>query len=474
MKLSKLFLSSTTALGLSLTAVLADGNTATVDQGGNANSAFVDQDRGADGSAGAGTDQTATIDQDGDDNETDVIQEGDTNTTEVTQAGDRNRSDNTSTGARNTVTVDQGPETVNTWFGPILFGGNDNESDVAIAGDDNDVNVTQIRDGNESEVDVEGGDNDIDVTQDDSQFGDGNTSTVQIDGAGAFGGDNGSNNEVTVNQDGDNDSEVSIFGDDNDVDVDQRGRNTLTIDISGVFEGDDNTVNVDQNAGFGNDADIGIIGDGNTLNIDQAGNNTATVDIDGNGYFWGYVIPGEGDGNTVTIDQFGQNGATAGITGDNNTLDIDQDGFNTADVQLNGGVSGSLESDNNRIAVDQFGENSVTVSLWGDDNNSGSAGNDGNGVFSGDAMTVAGLDGRIAPGNLTQVGWRNSVTLNVGEPGADSDNNLFSVLQDGYDNTVTGAIRGGSGNEVAVSQVGSGHVTTFTQVGNANNLGVSQ
>ncbi|WP_412504380.1 beta strand repeat-containing protein [Roseovarius sp. SYSU LYC5161] len=599
MTFSKVFLTSTTALGLSMAAAYADDNEAFLDQTGADNTALINQDLGADGSVGGGANQVATVDQDGDDNETDVLQQGDGNTatvtqvgddndTNVTQQGDGNRADNLSVGDSNTVTVSQEPETViipavqipNPLFPSVgpeflvntpettqLLGGDDNESDVTIDGDDNTVDVTQIRDANDSNVEIEGNTNDVDVVQDDSAAGDGNTSTVVIDDRFNRGDDN----IVSIDQDGDNESAVDIHGDDNivgvtqtglgnesDVDIEgdrndvnvaqdtialgndsvvdvitgddnqvdilQTGDNSSVLQILGngnLFEadqdgvgnsstagilgsgndafidqdgdnnssglqiggvlpgGDDNFVTVDQaSLALGNASGIVILGNANKVDVDQDGNNTASVRIDGSGLFLSFVSPGEGDTNSVTIDQIGQNTAAVGITGDTNDVSVTQSGFNSANVQLNGNFIGSLESDNNLLVIDQsggaLGQNTLTVSLWGDDNNSASAGNNGDGTFFGDAATVATLDGRLAPGTLTQDGSDNSILLNVGASGTESDDNLFSFLQDGNGNSITGTITSGFGNEVAVAQVGNGSSTTFSQIGSFNNLGVSQ
>lgn len=238
MQLAKLVLTSTTALGLSMATAGADDNETTVTQDGTENTALVDQDRGADGSAGGGTNQTATVDQNGNENETDVLQQGDgnattvsqvgnSNETTVTQQGDSNRADNSSTGARNIVTVDQAPETVviPTFTGFITFfvGGEGNESDVTVEGDENTVDVNQIRNSNDSDVDIDGSDNDVDVAQDASSLGDGNSSIVAITGLFGFGDDN----KVIVDQEGDSTSDVDISGDRNSVDVMQNGGERL-------------------------------------------------------------------------------------------------------------------------------------------------------------------------------------------------------------------------------------------------------
>lgn len=480
MTLTKLAILSTTALTLSLSAAMADGNDSSVTQDGADNSALVNQDLGADGSADGGANQTATVDQDGDDNTADVLQQGDGNNTTVTQDGDDNRADNRSVGDSNTVTVSQGPETVvippitipnPLPFGPPVFvinpgstnlvGGNDNESDVTVDGDGNTVDVTQIRDGNASDVSVEGDSNDVDVTQDDAPIVSGNSSTVAIR--------NGDANIVRIDQDGENASGVEIVGDDNDVDVEQSGSNASEVDILGA----DNDVDVAQDGisgiGVDNNSDVMILGDVNEVGVAQFGaNNLSMVDI-------------IGGSNNVVIDQVSLlvrgSDSDVGITGNDNDVSVMQSGNNSADVQLNGGVSGSLDSDNNLLVIDQsggtFGENTITVGLWGDDNNRSTGGNNGNG-FSGDAATFAALDGRLVPGTLTQSGSGNSILLEVGSSGTEADDNLFSFLQDGNRNSITGSIASGFGNEVAVVQVGSDSSTSFSQTGNYNNLGVSQ
>lgn len=272
--------------------------------------------------------------------------------------------------------------------------------------------------------------------------------------------------------------------------------------LAGVDAGNDNTVSLSQ-IGFGNESDVDILGkdnivtvdqasialgnvstigitkaDRNAIDVDQVGNNSASASIDGASSLFGVLLQSQGADNSVTIDQFGQNTADVGITGDDNDVSVTQSGFNSADVQLNGGAPGSVESDNNLLVIDQSGglggQNTLTVDLWGDDNNRATAGNNGDGTFSGDAAAVAVLDGRLAPGTLTQNGSNNSILLDVGASGTEADDNLFSFLQDGSGNTITGTITSGFGNEVAVSQVGNGSSTMFTQNGNYNNLGVSQ
>ena len=74
MKLSKLLLTSTTALGLSLTAAMADDNETYLDQNGNDNDALIEQtgsnaNAGSDGSGNSPGDMV----QNGNENEIDIF-----------------------------------------------------------------------------------------------------------------------------------------------------------------------------------------------------------------------------------------------------------------------------------------------------------------------------------------------------------------------------------------------------------------
>ncbi|MFP4045080.1 MAG: hypothetical protein ACLFTP_11030, partial [Rhodosalinus sp.] len=115
--------------------------------------------------------------------------------------------------------------------------------------------------------------------------------------------------------------------------------------------------------------------------------------------------------------------------------------------------------------------NDMEVSIFGDDNNRDS--------FTGGALVAAkaatGYQTPLQPGELTQQGQNNSMTLTIGFDGGanESDDNLFAASQFGNSNELTGTIDGNY-NQAVVVQTGNSQVASFSQTGTGNNAAITQ
>lgn len=102
--------------------------------------------------------------------------------------------------------------------------------------------------------------------------------------------------------------------------------------------------------------------------------------------------------------------------------------------------------------------NRISVTISGD-------GNGGWGQTWDRPLFGAGLP---APGLLQQIGWNNSISLDVS-----GTENLFSIVQAGSGNLASGQISG-IGNAAAITQQGQGNTAHFSQAGSGNALSISQ
>jgi hypothetical protein len=234
----------------------------------------------------------------------------------------------------------------------------------------------------------------------------------------------GSNNNTMFSQSGDaNDLGVAIYGDDNG-----RGGFRTNSAAAGL-----NLTNGDvTQSGGGNMASV-TIGDGTTA---SSSNNYAAKQTGGNNQLT-LAMAGGGE-NNIAVKQNGDDVATVKVTGGRNVIGAQQ---------LGGGTS------------------TLTVTLFGSSNNWA-------GGFSGDAAGV----GLTTPGAIYQNGDGSVITLNVGvDAGNPSNSNLFAFKQTGGDdNVISGTIKGGDGNQVAVLQNGTNNYSSFLQNGSGNNIGVKQ
>lgn len=493
MRFSKLLLTSTTALGLSMTAVFADNNVSSLSQAGTDNDARIVQS-GSSNYAGTdnGNNASESVLQTGNNNNLDITQSGDGNQTGVDgastkvasvfrQSGDNNDMELTQSGDGNNVrdviqnAVDPAADTNNgvieqssngntiISFSQIFRGaGAANNADVLqTAGDSNRANfIAQRGFNNNLTIEQTGSTNliknakQLGIGLGPASNGSGNTGQIVMSG------DNNGRGALTDDYSGataaeasnflqggmDNSATLDFAGNDNDFGVTQNGERNQANGI--IVTGDFNSVGVGQ---IGNDNRIAlttVTGNDNSIGFNQNGNNNfGSADI-------------TGDSNSARIAQIGD---------DNNTTLWVSTSFNTAMLDVTG---------NNNVlnAQQRFGgNNAMTVDVYGSNNNNISP----TSFFTGDALSARNdANGATSlvfgRGSLWQHGANNEITLSVGALGADSDNNLFAVLQQGSDNAVNGSISGGGNNQAAVAQLGSSNVVTFSQMGSFNNLGVTQ
>ncbi|WP_141101987.1 hypothetical protein [Oceanicola sp. 22II-s10i] len=402
-----------------------------------------------------GNDNFSDISQTGDENIGwfNVIM-GDGNTLGTIQSGDANHSSTqVYFGDRNDVTVLQGPMVVG-----IPLGGDQNRSEVYVEGNDNLIFLEQTGNQHQSGIGIHTGSDNVVTVLQTGLLGTGNNSLVTIGGPAV---PNSDGNEVEITQTSSNTSTVRIDGGANRVTVDQVIQSTSEVGILGAGGGNDNAVSVSQE-GF-NDSIVSVRGDSNLITVDQTGLggllslNTSGVTIAG-------ALGGDGMGNDVDVTQDGVNASTVDITGDTNIVTVDQIGGNIATVAILGQVGGN----GNLLNIGQTGAlNLTTVEIHGSDNN-------GAGFTGGGTADVVATNNALTPGDIFQSGTGNEIELWVGDGAGDSDANAFAFRQSGSLNRISGTIRGGAGNEVAVAQIGSNNLTTFQQIGSFNVLGVNQ
>jgi hypothetical protein len=226
-------------------------------------------------------------------------------------------------------------------------------------------------------------------------------------------------------------------------------------ETSTIRQGRFNPTGLDQLGDIGNKIVLEVSGDDNQFGLTQLGrlNTVGTIAISGSRNQLGtYQSSIGGLGNAISL---------AAVGGSDNDIGIRQVGSdNLAGVDVSG--------DFNQFGLAQTGDaNDATVTISGNDN--------GGGSFTAltPAASVAGgrLSGfveQISPSGTSLVN-QNSVSLTIS-----TNDNQFSLYQNGEANTIDGTIDTGNANQVAVAQVGNGNTSVFTQSGGGNNLGISQ
>ncbi|MEI5682698.1 MULTISPECIES: beta strand repeat-containing protein [unclassified Mesorhizobium] len=380
---------------------------------------------------------------DGSANQVAISQEGDGNSAKLEILGDSNLFGVAQTGVWNEALA--------------RASGNANELALSQIGN---ANLGEVLIGNRSSGNSDG--NAVVLNQDSlASFGnvgeiyvDGNANTISLDQLSA----NGSNYGT-----------VDVFGDENDVAVDQDGSNTGEVFVTGNL----NVASLEQDGDI-NSALVDILGDSNEVDIDQSGDwNDAVARANGNanevmlsqiGAVNTGLVDIVGDQNGIAIEQDGEiNSALVDILGDGNQFVIDQSGdWNDAVAQATG--------NDNKALIDQIGSlNTVSMTFQGDSN--------GSGILTGAAgLLVSTSGGQLVAGRALQDSSSalsgNSLTYDVV-----GNLNQFAFAQIGGGNSITGLVGNAgasNGNQAAVLQNGSNNVTSFTQNGSSNNLSVSQ
>ncbi|TMM50816.1 hypothetical protein FDT80_16290 [Sulfitobacter sabulilitoris] len=475
MKLIKIALASTTALGLSMTAAHAQSNDAYLSQTGTGNNALVTQS-GANNDAGSAAKTMKQITEgSGFGNDLDILQSGNgneiglnglvqksqnlfSNTADITQSSSGN-----SVGKVDQLTRNKRGNLSGNDLVILQTGGNNN----AIG------SVKQERNGalkgNIAAVTMDGAGNTIAVVR---QVTQGDTSTAYVD-----------ENELTAVISGDNNGNGALSGyaaassattseliQGKSTGIDSpvtQGQNTMNL----LITGNSNQFGVTQYGSLNNVGLLSISGSNNQMGVYQDGtdNTVALADIAGIGNNVGLAQLGDRNFVLAMVQQNGNNVSSSQIGDDNETyIEVDGNG-NDARVAVMG--------DNNYVDAEQrFGNsNDMAVDIFGSGNNMvGFSDN-----FSGDARTARnfgnGLTGQtFRRGSLWQHGSGNNLSLTVGAAGSDSNSNSFAMLQRGNGNTITGAITDGSMNQAAVAQNGNGNTTAFSQTGSNNVMGVIQ
>ncbi|MDR9393806.1 MAG: hypothetical protein RI571_05700, partial [Roseovarius sp.] len=249
MKLSKLLLTSTTALGLSMTAAVADNNEALLNQDGADNSAIIDQSAADNSTAGVhgGSNPNSEINQDGDDNDLDFTQTGDAHSIGT---GDAFVQDDD----HNKATVTQDGDNHNFTYMIQSGGGSGPVSNELMLDQDGDGNRTK-----EVRQTLSGGStpNTMDITQDGTNLRAGGRLTQ-----------NGSGNALTIDQMGSDNRIAPINNADLSKDpasaTGYRGHSLEQV-------GKDNTMNLTQSITGNLISQARQIGDSNTTNADISG-----------------------------------------------------------------------------------------------------------------------------------------------------------------------------------------------------------
>ncbi len=434
MKLSKLLLTSTTALGLSMTAAIADSNEAYLDQNGDEHNALIEQpgssnDAGANGAelTQNGHRNDLTIEQSGDSNEIGLGVNSVTGTTGILQthngavpANSRRgnslsitqSSDQNSVGAVDQQSSTQGGFTRNT--ATIIQGGS-GEHDIG--------SVRQSK-GSSTR-------NSLDVTQEGS-----NNKVATITQRSGLGG-NGLNS-------------INLF-----MAGDENGRGAL----SGFAAASGATTSTLEQDGRGNSIDLVINGrpnipvpDQNQFGITQLGLDNTVNTVTLNSKRANLGIYQDGNRNEVAMST---------VEGNDNTIGIRQlQDDNLAQVNITGNGVG------NSFFIDQDGVfNSGYVTISGSNNGDGLVYGD---PLTGPAQTVTAGVVDWERGVLRQRGDFNSADLSQFGNG-----NMFGTLQSGDSNTIVG-VQDGSTNQVAVLQLGDNNTTNYSQTGTGNNAGFVQ
>ncbi len=325
----------------------------------------------------------------------------------------------------------------------------------------------------------------------------------------------GSNNTVSVNQDGKhkdgiyvNASKVNVNGDANSVDINQVGL-TDTAETVVYFDitGDDNTATIDIKSdgallGWGHFAagSSYFIGNGNTLVADiyDAGFSDTVVEMTGDNNSVTISTTGDssngkakninikemvGSDNTFVIDSHGDGGYhnLSNITGDDNQITItDNGGYNNKTLMTTWTGSGNIIDitvEGNLLGGNQVnlsktdGDNSVTtVNMTGDSNKIKRLDGDGNNniwdlTVSGtdNNMFASAVDSRSSPGFTPTTGDDNTMIINQ-----DGENNFAAYLDHG-DRRYYETVQIGDNNSSLVRGIGDDKKISVLQIGSGNN-----
>ncbi|WP_412504382.1 hypothetical protein [Roseovarius sp. SYSU LYC5161] len=535
MKLSKLLLTSTTALGLSMTAAVADNNEALLNQDGADNSAIIDQSAATNSTAGVhgGSNPNSEINQDGDDNDLDFTQIGDSNSIGTgdafVQDGNQNSANVTQDGDGNNFTY------------MIQRGGAasslSNQLDLMQDGDNNRTKeVRQTLSGGSTP-------NTMSITQDGNdlvaggrlrQNGNGNSLTIDQSGTNnriapannIVGAPSASPAYSSLNQDGKNNSmNLTQSGTNNEVRQAQQigDSNTTNADISGMDNGIDPLTTssatrvptsltsriypgasgesgamagaLDQ-FGNGNNVDLMITGNSNAYGTLQMGDDNLAVNMmvtgDDNSIGVGQygnrneidLAVVDGDENSIGFNQDGDdNFASADVDGRRNNSLIGQDGDrNTTYLEVSGTsneASLKVTGNDNYLNANQAGRrHEMDVDFQGDDNNNFPTANalSGSALIARDFVRANGdpVAASFRQGDLIQRGNSSNTPTLLTLTGVNADKSSFAMYQEGTANTIVGSISNGSYNQAVVGQIGSFNSASFSQTGSGNNVGIMQ
>lgn len=410
MRIFRLGLAASTALGLSMTAAVAgDNNEIFLEQNGQGNVADVVQSTGGLGGNQIGTSGAPALQQ-GDNNLFLYSDEGCCN------ANSRGNNDITravQVGNENTMSFRDWNIARNNTTGLAQQIGNDNDMRVGHNGGESNVIGDVLQVGNDNHIRID-------------QNGDGGAIySASITGSGNGGSSHSSWHEnwgILIQQGGTNNTVVdaSIVGDDND-----------------GFPGSRATAMRINQTGDGSTArGLMLSSNGSFMLIDQGGTGGHSAEVE-----QGTSVASTG--NYADVDQNGQGQtASVGQYGDNNYITVSQNG---AGNTLTAGFYG----DGNGVGTMTGVAGDLVDADLGDDLFQGNVFQDNGGIGAGNSIsyTVNGSNNLFA---FAQMGAANSISGNVGTSGASN------------------------GNQVAVLQAGSGNGTSFTQNGGNNNLAVSQ
>lgn len=416
MKFTKLALVGTTALTLSMTAVLADDNKAFLTQDGGNNAALITQsgDKNEAGTSGL------SMTQDGFSNSLTILQSGDKN--DIGKEGGGIYQENAYAYKQFSINITQSSD------GNTVGQIKQRAAGDAGSGLRNRVDITQDgwgynRVGSVFQEQKSSGANFLDIAQ--TGLADRVETIYQRSNTGG-----NAPNRITVTMDGFGNGQGSLGG--------FAGATGAT--SSALKQGNLTA------ASRGNTINLNVTGGANDFGVTQngIGNTVGTLDLGGAGNDLG--INQMGNGNTVSM---------ASISGWLNEIGVNQLGnTNLATVAVDGWY--------NAMGVYQDGlSNVASVSITGNGNGLAAA-------WSGAALTVASANPLLDRGMVKQMGEFNVASLTVS-----GNNNGFGLLQNGDSNTITG-VQDGNYNQAAVAQMGDGNSATFTQIGNGNSLGISQ
>ncbi len=512
MKLSKLLLTSTTALGLSMSAAVADNNEAFTDQQGNNNDAQIDQTAADNSTVGietpAGNVNGPAL-QDGNNNTLSIEQIGTSNNVaEDTLSGALVQSGLTQDGNDNDMTILQSRTGGVTTFGNMLKWA---EQD----GNRNELSINQTSDGgtNTANASQTGNDNVAEVSQSNTatgtNFSNNNFVSQSSSPTAGTGGvvQDGNRNEAYVDQDGYDLrlSRLEQTGNENFADVDMVGNDIGNGGLTPGFSGASNASgSVVAQTGNRNDTDMFLSGVGVVYGVKQIGNDNLAQNISVTG-----------DDNSIGVGQYGNRNeiALANVANRENSIGINQtgnDNFAWADVTRIGndvliGQYGNrnetyflsaadyseatleVTGNDNRLRGFQDGrDNLMDVDFQGNNNNNWptSPGFSGKAKMARDYVRANGTLNRgpgfnaadFAQGDLFQentggtINGQNSLILT----GTNANKNAFATYQEGDKNSIIGSISNGNSNQAVVAQIGDNNSASFSQSGSYNNTGIMQ